>query len=66
MGCRTLAVNVPSGVTEVRQLACYTVRTRPMSCFNNPRSIDRILFAVFAQQNANWEDAPLTAFTQNS
>ncbi len=39
-------------------------RTRPMSCFNNPPSIDRIMFAVFAHQNANWDNAPLTAFTQ--
>ena len=41
-------------------------RTRPMSCFNNPSSIDRIIFAVFAHQNANWENAPLHQFTQNS
>jgi putative transposase len=30
-------------------------RTRPMSCFNNPASIDRIIFAVFARLNSNWE-----------
>lgn len=30
-------------------------RTRPMSCFNNPASIDRIIFAVFAHLNSNWE-----------
>lgn len=30
-------------------------RTRPMSCFNNPPSIDRIIFAVFARLNSNWE-----------
>lgn len=30
-------------------------RTKPMSCFNNPASIDRIVFAVFSHLNANWE-----------
>lgn len=30
-------------------------RTRPMSCFNNPDSIDRIVFAVFSHLNTNWE-----------
>lgn len=30
-------------------------RTRPMSCFNNPASIDRIIFAVFSHLNSNWE-----------
>jgi len=30
-------------------------RTRPMSCFNNPASIDRIIFAVFSRLNSNWE-----------
>jgi putative transposase len=41
-------------------------RTRPMSCFNNPASIERIMFAVVAHLNANWEHKPLTQFTQNT
>lgn len=30
-------------------------RTRPMSCFNNPSSSDRIIFAVISHLNTNWE-----------
>ncbi len=41
-------------------------RTRPMSCFNNPASIDRIMFAVFDHQNANWEHNPIGHFTQKT
>ena len=41
-------------------------RTRPMSCFNNPASIDRIVFAVFAHQNAKWELRPIPQFTQDT
>lgn len=41
-------------------------RTRPMSCFNNPASIDRIVFAVFAHQNAKWDQRPIPQFTQDT
>lgn len=41
-------------------------RTNPMSCFNNPASIDRIIFAVFAHQNANWDNRPINQFTHKT
>jgi len=41
-------------------------RTNPMSCFNNPASIDRIVFAVFHYQNANWAERPIRHFTQKT
>lgn len=40
-------------------------RTRPMSCFNNNASIERIVFAVFAHLNSNWEKRS-RSFTQKT
>lgn len=39
-------------------------RTKPMSCFNNNDSIQRIMFAVFYRLNHNWKAKPLNQFTQ--
>ena len=33
-------------------------RTRPMSCFQNHDSVQRIIFAVFMKQNKKWEKMP--------
>ena len=41
-------------------------RTRPMSCFNNEDSVNRIIFAVFSRFNRQWEPRPLAAFTQKT
>jgi transposase-like protein len=41
-------------------------RTRPIGCFNNPDSCDRITYAVVAHQNAQWEDKPLSQFAHNT
>jgi len=41
-------------------------RTRPMSCFNNPASIERIIFAVLSHLNAKWSKHPIKHFTQDS
>jgi putative transposase len=41
-------------------------RTRPMSCFNDEGSVNRIIYAVFARFNRRWESRPLAAFTQYS
>lgn len=41
-------------------------RTRPMSCFTNAASCDRIIYAVLARFNRRWEDRPLARFTQQS
>jgi len=39
-------------------------RTRPMSCFNNNDSLQRIIYAVFFRLNTNWKDKLLSQFTQ--
>ena len=39
-------------------------RTRPMVCFVNVSSVDRILFSIFNRFNLEWEAKPLRAFTQ--
>ncbi len=41
-------------------------RTRPMSCFNNDASCERIIYAVFSHLNHNWEGNPLPQFTHHS
>jgi len=40
-------------------------RTRPMSCFQNPASIERIIFAVLSHLNAKWTQHPISHFTQD-
>ncbi len=39
-------------------------RTRPMSCFNNTQSIERIVYAVLSHLNDQWGNRPLKEFTQ--
>jgi putative transposase len=39
-------------------------RTRPMVCFVNIHSVDRIIFAIFHQFNQQWAIRPLRVFTQ--
>lgn len=39
-------------------------RTRPIGCFTNAASCDRITYAVFHRLNTIWRDRPLSAFTQ--
>ena len=41
-------------------------RTRPMSCFNNDASCERIIYAVFSYQNSRWKGRPLPLFTHNT
>jgi len=41
-------------------------RTRPMSCFNNNASCERIIYAVFSHLNRSWKGHPLPQFTHNS
>jgi len=38
-------------------------RTRPMSCFNNIQSIERIVYAVLGHLNEQWGKKPLKEFT---
>lgn len=39
-------------------------RTRPMNCFTNQDSVNRIIYAIFTRLNTKWEDKPLKEFTQ--
>jgi putative transposase len=41
-------------------------RTRPMSCFNNDASCERIIFAVFNHQNRAWKERYLPEFTHRA
>ena len=38
-------------------------RTRPIGCFTNAASCDRIIYAVFHRLNTIWQDRPLRQFT---
>ncbi len=38
-------------------------RTRPMLCFVNPASVDRIIFATFRRFNEDWRSHTLRLFT---
>jgi putative transposase len=38
-------------------------RTRPMSCFQNSASVDRIIYGVISHMNNNWNKKPLPQFT---
>jgi len=41
-------------------------RTRPMSCFTNIQSVERIIYAIFFRLNQIWRGKPLKEITQNS
>ena len=41
-------------------------RTRPMSCFQNQASVDRIIYGVISHLNKNWQEKPLRDFTHLS
>lgn len=41
-------------------------RTRPMSCFNNNASCERIIYAVFSHLNTSWQGKSPPQFTHNS
>jgi transposase-like protein len=39
-------------------------RTRPMVCFVNVRSVDRIIYSIFQRFNLEWKTRTLHLFTQ--
>lgn len=41
-------------------------RTRPMSCFQNAASVDRIIYGVISHLNKTWREMPLPEFTHNA
>jgi len=41
-------------------------RTRPIGCFSNVESCDRIIYAIVSYLNAQWEAKPLKEFAHNT
>jgi putative transposase len=41
-------------------------RTRPMSCFQNSASVERIIYGVVSYLNRKWTEKPLAQFTQHT
>ncbi len=41
-------------------------RIRSISCFENKRSCERIIYALVIYNNKKWEEKPLHEFTQKS
>lgn len=39
-------------------------RTRPMVCFGNVQSVDRIIYSIFHRFNLEWKSRTLRVFTQ--
>jgi transposase-like protein len=39
-------------------------RTRPMACFVNVESVDRIIYSIFQRFNLEWKTRTLNLFTQ--
>jgi transposase-like protein len=39
-------------------------RTRPMVCFVNVESVDRIIYSIFQRFNLEWKNRTLSVFTQ--
>ena len=39
-------------------------RTRPMVCFLNVESVDRIIYSIFQRFNLEWKNRTLSVFTQ--
>ena len=41
-------------------------RIRPMSCFTNAQSVERIIYGVIKHLNDSWKEKPFIKFTQNN
>ncbi len=41
-------------------------RTRPMSCFQNAASVDRIIYGIINHLNSTWKEKPIPQFTHPS
>lgn len=41
-------------------------RIRPMSCFTNSQSVERIIYGVINHLNESWKEKPFIQFTQNN
>ncbi|MFC2000471.1 transposase [Chloroflexota bacterium] len=41
-------------------------RTRPMACYQNPASVDRVIYGVINHLNSSWKEKPISQFTHFS
>jgi putative transposase len=59
-------VRIKIRTTNVIERAFKEVRRRirPMSCFTNQDSVNRIIYAILSRLNNKWKDKPLAEFTQ--
>jgi len=58
-----IAPSVPSAVIE-RCFVEVRRRTRPMVCFVNVQSVDRIIYSIFHRFNLDWKTRTLKLITQ--
>ena len=52
---------------RLRTFPCFVEvrrRTRPMVCFVNVESVDRIIYSIFQRFNLEWKTRTLKLFTQ--
>ncbi len=62
--CTTL-LTITGQLKETNLLEWYwLIILRPMSCFNNSQSIERIIYAVLSHLNDQWRNKPLKEFIQ--
>jgi len=67
-----LAMRIKLRTTNIIERVFREVRrrTRPMSCFNNRASVERIIFAILTRQNNLWKGKPIlnnfSQLTQNT
>ena len=67
-----LAMRIKLRTTNIIERVFREVRrrTRPMSCFNNSSSVERIIFAILTRQNNLWKGKPIlnnfSQLTQNT
>ena len=72
--CRNYCRSSPFHATLWRKLRTTNViercfvevrrRTRPMVCFVNVESVDRIIYSIFQRFNLEWKTRTLNLFTQ--
>jgi len=60
------AIRVKIRTTNIIERSFREVRrrTRPIGCFENDSSVNRIIFGVISGLNKNWESKPLKESTQ--
>jgi transposase-like protein len=57
---------IPGRFIIERSFREVRLRTRPIGCFNNVDSCERIIYAVLIYLNAQWEVKPLPQFAHNT